>query len=114
MNYDLMSVRPKVERDIAKIEMECARIEHERDVALAEVAALREAMAAEARIILAQALDVKALGKNRRRILREQVIRMAGVALGTERPRQIAHRHEGLDSWVQRLITAELPDEEDR
>jgi hypothetical protein len=43
---------------------------------------LRAAMAYEARVVEAQTLDVKALGKGRRRVLAEQVQRMRRVALG--------------------------------
>lgn len=48
---------------------------------------LREGYCSEAYILMVQALDVKALGKGRRRILTEQALRMAAVGLRRGAPR---------------------------
>lgn len=48
---------------------------------------LRDGFCDEAYILMVQALDVKALGKGRRRILTEQAIRMAKVGLSQGWPR---------------------------
>lgn len=76
---------------------------------VAENRALREGYASEARIVLAQALDVKALGQGRRRILVEQVKRMAHVALGQEPPRPRGGKGD-LQTWVEYMIFSDLPD----
>lgn len=53
----------------------------------ADVVRLRDGFCDEAYILTVQALDVKALGKGRRRILTEQARRMASVGLEREWPR---------------------------
>jgi hypothetical protein len=57
-----------------------------------DVLRLREGFAAEARIVEAQTLDLKAMGKGRKAILLEQVHRMASVALGVVPPRTVARQ----------------------
>jgi hypothetical protein len=49
---------------------------------------LRRTLAYEARVVEAQTLDVKALGKGRRAILEQEVERMRAVALGDEHPKR--------------------------
>lgn len=61
---------------------------------------LRQGMGAEAQIICAQALSLnpKTLGKNRSRIVREQVRRMYDVAQAKQAPRSVASNH-----WRERI-----------
>jgi hypothetical protein len=66
-------------------EVDSLRAENER---------LREALAYEATVVEAQALDAKALGKGRRECLEQAVKRMRAVALGAEHPRPGGPRSE--------------------
>jgi hypothetical protein len=74
-----------------------------------QMADLREGFASEARIVQAQTLDLKGLAKCRRRILVEQVRRMARVALAQEPPRRSV-RISGEDQAS--LVLRELEREE--
>jgi hypothetical protein len=70
----------------------------------AENAMLRAAFCDEAYILMVQALDVKALGKGRRRILTEQALRMARVGLGEGYPRHTTYISARLSQLARAVI----------
>jgi hypothetical protein len=70
-------------------------------------------MAYEATVIEAQTLDVKALGKGRRRILTEQVQRMRRVALGAPHDRRWTSGFREELSLLERTAESSTPDRED-
>jgi hypothetical protein len=73
----------------------------------AENEMLRLAFCDEAYIVAVQTLDVKALGKGRRRILAQQALRMARVGLSEGLPRYSRNTDDGLRRRARELV-AEL------
>lgn len=70
----------------------------------AENEILRQAFGDEAYILMVQALEVKALGKGRRRILTEQALRMARVCLGEDYPRHVTYLSARIPELAREVI----------
>lgn len=99
MNLD----SPQRDFGAPRLATQVAELKTKLDQALAEIEDLKEAFAAEACIIEAQALSLspRALGKNRREIILTQVQRMYGVALDRDMPRNFgrAWRDRATERW---------------